>query len=105
MESVNTVILSGTIEGNASIRRIDNDTEECRFSVRSYRAKGRGDDKVKVSEVHRISLLNPKTIARHLTNGKSVIVQGRLIPPSESTGSTVFATKVTFNEPRVGPNE
>jgi single-stranded DNA-binding protein len=96
MESVNIVILSGLIVADAKVQEEGNSRPYCSFNLLTYRSLGKGKDKELIPEEHDVTLMNPGTISRHLRKGKSVVVQGRVVP-----GQGVLASSLHFPESRL----
>lgn len=80
METVNVAVISGNIAETAKVYRGDGISEFCEFIIINYRAVRVGDVKKKVREEIPVIMFSPGTIAKYLTKGKYVIVQGRVSP-------------------------
>lgn len=93
MESINIVLLSGKITEDAVVSSAPGFThiDHCEFKLTTFRPIGKGRDKTLSAEEHTVWLLNPGTVMKYLKNGKSVTIQGRVIP-----GAGVLATGVHF---------
>ncbi len=98
MESINIVVLSGQLIQDATIRPDPKaaGVEHCSFTIVTYRSIGKGKEKELISEEHEIWLRNPGTIGKHLRKGKSVMIQGRIVP-----GAGILANSVHFPESRL----
>jgi single-stranded DNA-binding protein len=93
METLNLAVLSGNVGQDASLFQIDG-VEWCSFPLTTYRVIKNDSGKARVKEDHIASICRPGTIAKYLTKGKSVIVQGRLAPVGSKY--SVVATSLTF---------
>jgi len=93
METLNLVVLNGNVDADASVFYVDS-TEWCSFPLVTYRMIKSDSGKMKVREEHIVSVCRPGTIAKYLTKGKSVIVQGRVAPAGSS--HNVVASSITF---------
>lgn len=95
METLNLAVISGNIGEAAKVIRNPGLEEYCEFTVITYKSIKTDSGKVKFKEEIPVVMLRPGTIAKYLTKGKAVVVQGRVSPLSEE-GPNLIASSVTF---------
>ena len=98
METLNLAVISGNIKDAAQVTQAPGLGEYCSFAVITYKSIKTESGKVKVKEEIPVVMFRPGTIAKYLTKGKAVVVQGRVAPRSEvgRDGPTMIASSVTF---------
>lgn len=95
METLNIAVISGNISQPARVVDVSGSGECCLFSVVTYKMTKTGDTKVRFREEIPVAMYRPGTIAKYLTKGKPVVVQGRIAPDTEGV-SNLIASSVTF---------
>ncbi len=95
MESLNNVVVAGNITASA-YKMSEKNHAWTVFDVTTYRVVKDGDNKIKIPEVHEVRMFNSGSIFEHLRVGKFAVVQGRVVPDTESCNSYIQATAVTF---------
>ncbi len=98
METLNLAVISGNIKEVAQVTQPPGLDEYCSFAVITYKSIKTESGKVKMKEEIPVVMFRPGTIAKYLTKGKAVVVQGRVAPHSESSrgGPTMIASSITF---------
>ena len=92
MESINLLVLSGTINQDATV--LDS-SQTAFFELCTFYCVGRGKEKKRFKEIHQVEFHNPGTILKFLKAGKPVTIQGRVKPEGG-----VLAMKVHFPSSR-----
>ena len=98
MESFNQVILSGVVNGHALLAKTSNGTSAI-FEVETTQMYRRDGEKAFEPEIHVVKMKDAGTIAKYLTDGKPILVVGRLKP---SMGTAyVNALHISFPDRRM----
>lgn len=95
METINSVFLSGNLVSDAVFEDVEG-RSWCYMEVRTFRSSWNGSDKVKTPEIHEVRAMNVKSLQKYLNKGKSVIIQGRVVPSSEASDDFIMASSITF---------
>ena len=95
METLNLAVISGNIGETAKVIRSADMEDYCEFSVITFKSIKTGTGKVKIKEEVPVVMFRPGTIAKYLTKGKAVVVQGRVAPQGEGKPNLIAAS-VTF---------